>query len=180
MTIIASIDAINRDIYLHADTVGGAVHPIDVYKEMRALRRTDESLRKYTVFLKAYGNVAKGAGKYTERYVQCINGTKIIPYDVSHQLTITGTIITDDGQEGVACFDRTPLTITTLVDINYVPPQVEIITVPTGGINLVEQDKLDIADRVWGAITAPYTTKGTFGHHVKSRLITFAKWFAFK
>jgi hypothetical protein len=132
MTIIASIDGPNRDIYLHADTVDAEVHPIDIYKEMRALRRTTESLRNYTVFLSAYGNVPKGAGKATERYVVCNEGTRIIPYDASHQLTITGTIITDDGQEGIACFDRTGLTPGTVVDINYVPPQVEVITISSG------------------------------------------------
>jgi len=127
MTVIASIDGPNRDIYLHADTVGASVHPIDIYKEMRTIRRTNESLRGYDVFLSAKGNDAKGGGKFTERYVICNLGTRIIPFDTSHELTIIGTIITDDGQEGISCFDRVPLTPTTIVDINYVPPQVEVV-----------------------------------------------------
>lgn len=132
MTLIASIDGPNRDIYLHADTVGASFHPIDVYKEMRTLRLNDESLRKYDPFLSARGNVAKGAGKFTERFVICNAGARLIPYDTSHELTITGTIITDDGQAGVACFDRSPLTPTTIVDINYEPPQVEVIQSGSG------------------------------------------------
>mgnify|MGYP006899561135 CR=1 FL=1 len=143
MTVIASIDGVNRDIYLHADTVNNPVHPIDIYKEMRTLRRTDETLRNFDVFLAAKGNDPKGSGKFTERYVICKNGTRIIPYDTSHELTVTGTIITDDGQEGIACFDRNPLTASTIVDVNYVPPQVEVITVSSGsGLDAAQDAKL--------------------------------------
>lgn len=159
MTIIASIDGPNRDIYLHADTVGAEVHPIDIYKEMRALRRTTESLRNYTVFLSAYGNVPKGPGKATERYVVCNEGTRIIPYDTSHALTITGTLITDDAQEGVACFDRTSLSPGVTVDINYVPPQVEVITISTGsGLDATQAAQLEELHKIQGLdATAPMT-----------------------
>jgi hypothetical protein len=143
MPLIASIDGPNRDIYLSADTVGALVNPIDIYQEMRAIRRTDESLRQYDIFMSAFGNVPKGGGKFTERYVRLNLGARIIPFDISHQLTITGTIITDDGQEGVACFDRTPLSASTVVDINYVPPQVEVIQVSSGsGLDASQDAKL--------------------------------------
>lgn len=143
MALIDHIDGPNRDIYLSAETVGASINPIDIYKEMRTLRRTDESLRVYLLFLSAKGNDSKGGGKFTERYVVCLNGTRIIPYNVSHTLTVTGTIITDDGQEGISCFDRSPLSGTTRVDINYVPPQVEVITVSSGsGLSTEEHNKL--------------------------------------
>ena len=159
MAIIDHIDGPNRDIYLSADTVGATIYPIDIYKEMRTHRLNDESLRVFVLFLEAAGNVPKGSGKATERYVICKNGTRIIPYNTSHTLTVSGTIITDDGQEGISCFDRSPLSGTTVVDINYVPPQVEIITITTGGSALTteEHDKLmaipadtDNANAVWG------------------------------
>ncbi len=127
MPLISYIDGINRDVFLSADTVGESVHPIDLYKEMRELRRLDEGLRRFPLFMQAKGSDAKGGGKFTERYVVLLQGTRIIPYNVSHALTIVGTIITDDGQEGIACFDRSPLSTTTRVDINYQPPQVEIV-----------------------------------------------------
>jgi hypothetical protein len=148
MPVIDHIDAPNRDIYLHADTVGADLEPVDIYREMRALRRSDETLRPYDVFLTAKGYDQKGPGKYTERYVVCNLGTRIIPYDTSHTLTVIGTIITDDGQEGVACFDRSPLSPTTIVDINYQPPQVEVIEVNTGS-GVSPQDIADIRDAVW-------------------------------
>lgn len=140
MALIDHIDGVNRDIYLSAATVGASIHPIDIYKEVRTLRRTNESLRYFLPFLQAKGYEAKGGGKFTERYVICLGGTRIIPYNVSHTLTVTGTIITDDGQEGIACFDRSPLSTTTRIDINYVPPQVEVITVASGdGVLAAEQ-----------------------------------------
>lgn len=142
--MIASIDGENRLIYLDASTVNASIQPIDIYKEMRTLRENNESLRGYDIFLKAYGNVPKGGGKSTERYVQTINGTTIVPYDTSQTLTITGTIITDEGHEGVYCFNRAVLSPSVTVDINYVPPQVEVITVTTGGSALTteEHDRL--------------------------------------
>ena len=139
MPVIDYIDGVNRDIYLHSDTVGSTVHPIDIYKEMRVIRRTDETLRNFDVFLTAKGKDEKGGGTYTERYVVCNLGARIIPYDTSHTLTINGTIITDDGQSGVACFDRSPLNPATVVDINYVPPQVEVIVI-SGGSALTQEE----------------------------------------
>lgn len=175
MAVIASIDGPNRRIYLHSDTIGANVHPIDIYIAMRTFRRTDESLRKYDTFLTAYGNVEKGGGKYTERYVQCMSGTRIVPYDTTQELTITGTIITDDGQEGIACFDRAPLTSTTVVDINYVPPQVEVIVVETGsGLSTEEHDKLitgldtSIPPAVWDEAEAEITKKMLYNKVTKS------------
>jgi hypothetical protein len=147
VAIIDYIDGPNRRIYLHADTVNADVHPIDIYKEMRTFRRVDEDLRKYDVFLQAFGNIPKGNNKFTERYVACLLGTRIVPFDVDQELTITGVFITDDEQEGIACFDRTLLSAATCVDINYVPPQVEVIIVTTGS-GVLPSDVDDIATEV--------------------------------
>jgi hypothetical protein len=157
MTLIASIDGPNRNIHLHADTVGADVHPMDIYREGRTLRRTDLTLRKYKNFMSAFGNVDKGGSKFTERYVRLNDGTRIVPYDVTQELTITGTIITDTGQEGIACFDKTPLTIGVAVDINYVPPQVEIILVNTGGGSggATAQEVWEYANRTLTSSAAP-------------------------
>ena len=139
MAVIDHIDGPNRDIYLHIDTMDAEVHPVDIYKEMRTLRRTDENLRKYDLFLKAEGYVSKGEGKFTAILVTCLDGTRIIPYDSTHVLTITGEIITDEETSGVACFDRSGLTPGVEVDINYVPPQVEVIEIASGSALSPEQ-----------------------------------------
>ena len=148
MTIISRIDGTTspRRVYLHLDTVGTTLNPIDIYKEMRNLRSSDETLRKFDLFMMASGNVPKGGGKFTERYITLLN-TRIVPFDRSHVLTINGTLITDDGLEGILAFDKTVLSSTTSVDIAYVPPQVEIVTVNVGSA-VTAQDKIDIAKAV--------------------------------
>lgn len=158
MTIIASIDgtASPRLVYLHSDTVGASIHPLEIYQEIRALRRTDESLRKFDLFMTMEGNISKGGGKFTERYA-ILKNTRIVPYDTSHVLIITGTLITDDGFEGIFAFDKAPLSPTTAVDIAYIPPQVEVIEVNTGS-GVTPQDISDIADasavEVWASTEA--------------------------
>ena len=137
MAVIQSIDGPNRRIYLHADTVGQTVHPIDIYREMRTFRRQDETLRPFDLFLLGAGNIQKTSSTSTERYVICSQGTRIVPYDADQTLTINGTIITDDGQSGTDCFDKSSLVNT--VDIHYEPPQVEVISVNTGSGLTIEQ-----------------------------------------
>ncbi len=134
MALIDHIDGPNRLIYLSADTVGASIHPIDIYKEIRTLRATDEDLRKYDLFMSASGFEPKGGGKYTERIAKLLYGAKIVPYDTSHELTIIGTLLTDAGTSGIDCFNRTPLSPSTGVDINYIPPQVEVVTLEVSQI----------------------------------------------
>lgn len=133
MALVASVDGANRRIYLGPDSVGADIHPVEIYKEVRTLRRINESLRPYNPFISAKGNDPKGGGKFTERYAVLLEGTRIVPYDTTQKLKITGTVITDDGQEGIVCFDRSSLTITSRVDIDYQPPQVEVIVINGGG-----------------------------------------------
>jgi len=144
--MIASIDPINRKIHLDATTVDATIQPIDIYREMRTLRATNESLRPYDVFMTMRGGEKKNpsGSKRTARYLVLLGGTLIVPYNTSHILTVAGTIITDTGLEGVNAFDRSNLSVGVNVDINYVPPQVEVITVNTGGTALTtsEHNKL--------------------------------------
>lgn len=145
MAVIGSIDGPNRIIHLHADTKNAEVDPMDIYKEQRTFRRLDESLRKYDLFVGASGYISKGGGTFTPKLTTCLSDahgvlTTIVPYDETGRLTIIGEIITDQGTSGLACFDKGPLTPGVLVDINYFPPQVEVIEVSTGGTLLtVEQ-----------------------------------------
>ena len=165
MAIIASIDGVSRRIYLSSATQNTEVHPMDIYKEMRTLRRTNESLRKFDNFLLASGNEPKGGGKFTARLVKCLLGTRIVPYDSTHTLTITGEIITDEETSGVDCFDRTLLTSPNVVDINYIPPQVEVMQVMSGSA-VTEQDKIDIANRVWDEDAVNHQIKCSLGNFI--------------
>ena len=157
MALIDNIDGSNRLINLSEDTKDTSINPIDIYKEMRTLRKDKEELRKFDVFMKAYGKVPKSSTTFTERYVVLQGGCKIVPYNETHTLTITGTVITDDGKEGVACFDKSSLSDGVVVDISYIPKQVEIIIINSGsGLSQAESDKLmatptaeQNADAVW-------------------------------
>lgn len=132
MPVIGSLDPATKRIYLATGVI--TYHPVDdIYQEIRALRRTDESLRKYEVMVTAAGNVPKGGGKFTPRYIVMQNGWRIVPEDVSHVLDITGEQLTAEGGSGSACMDLTPLSSTSKVVINYAPPAAEVIQVDTGG-----------------------------------------------
>ena len=156
MALISHIDPIDRRIYLSIETMNAAVHPVDIYREVRALRRTDESLRPFDNFMKADGNIDKGGGKATERYFTLLQGTRIVPYDESHVLDITGTLITDDGLEGAFAFDKTLLSPTTSVDLQYAPKQVEVIN-----LNFDDLVFSSFLGGVWIDTTSPYGDKGT-------------------
>ena len=125
---IDSIELSEKRIYLAAGV--REYHPVDdIYKEVRALRRTDESLRSFDMPLVASGNVSKGGGKFTPRLVTFRFGWKIVPEDVSHTLTITGEQITEDGQSGAAVIDFGPISSTSKIVVNYEPPSAEIIVI---------------------------------------------------
>jgi hypothetical protein len=152
MTIIASIDPSTspRRIFLHADTVGPDFDPMNAYKEMRTLRATDETMRPYDVFMTSQGNEITGPSTATPRRVRMEN-SRFIPYDTDQELNVVGEVITESGGSGTEAFDRTPLSVGTVVDINYIPPQVEIIFVNSGS-GVTPQNIIDIADSVWDEI----------------------------
>lgn len=166
MAVIGSVDPEAKRIYLGVGV--RAYHPVDdLYRELRALRRTDETLRPYDVPLVASGNVAKGGGKFTPRLVTFRNGWKVVPEDVSHTLNVTGEQITDEGESGPAAIDFAPLSASSKVVVNYEPPAAEIIEREVGS-GVTEQDKDDIADRVLDEAASGHTTAGTIGAYLSS------------
>ena len=98
--------------------------------------------------MEAEGNEPTGPDTSTQRFVRLLDGTRVVPFDTTQVLNVVGTIITDDGQSGVSCFDRSPLSQSTVIDINYTPPQVEVIRIVSGS-GVTEQDKTDIKDLIF-------------------------------
>ena len=141
--MIDHIDPVNRLIYLDSSTPNTEINPIDIYREIRALRRTNEALRPYDMFMTYKGGEKKNpdGSKRTERYGVLLKGTLIVPYNTSHVLNITGTLISDTGLEGRECFDRSRLSSGVMVDIDYTPKQVEVITVTSGGTAGLTQEE---------------------------------------
>ena len=90
--IVDTWDGPNRIIYLKQGVSN--VYPIeDIYHEYRYARRTDENLRKYNPLILAAGNVSKGGGKFTPRYLVLLEGTKIIPFDENNTIYQLGELI---------------------------------------------------------------------------------------
>jgi len=130
-------------IYLHADTVNSDVDTLDVYREIRALRRTNESHRKFDPVIVAGGNVEKIPGvSYTLPYVQLLHGCRIIPYGgVDHKIRVIRDTFTDDGLAGTGCFDRSSLSVEVDIDIDF--SRVEVRIVSTGSsLTQEEHDQL--------------------------------------
>jgi hypothetical protein len=101
----------------------------DIYAEIRNLRRTDETLRRYPVQCVAAGNVPKGGGKFTPRYIVLQHGWRIVPEDVSHVLSVTGEQLTAEGGAGPDCFDLSTISASSKVIIQYEPPAAEVIVI---------------------------------------------------
>lgn len=157
MPVVASIDYTARLIYLSIDTVDADLDTLDVYKEVRALRRTVEGDRRWKAMIVAGGNVEKiVATTFTAPYVQLLFGCRIVPYDSSHKIRLIRDTFTDDGLAGRDCFDRTPLTAGVDVDIDVQVDAVEVRLVGTGSPTV-------IADAVWAVLEAAGTDPGTMG-----------------
>lgn len=140
MPLILTEDYSNKRIFLGPDSVGVDVLPIDIYREHRERRRlfaTNE--RRFFPMVSAFGNQPAGPSN-TPRFTNLAAGVRLVPFDVSHQPLIRGNLIsTADGLAGRDLFDRAPLSVGVEVDVDYQPPQVEIIEVNTGSALTPEQ-----------------------------------------
>lgn len=127
MAVVAAWDGQARRIYLAQGV--SSYHPIDdVYAEYRDKRRTDEAFRKWAPFMRAEGNVPKGGGKNTPRYLVLLGGVKVVPYDESAILTQLGDMITDNPDVDPEVYDMT--TITQAMKVFVTPSESEVILVP--------------------------------------------------
>jgi len=144
--VIDYIDPEARRIYL-LDGVT-EYHPLDdIYAEVRNLRRTDESLRKYFVFTQGGGNIPKNVEGTlrTPRYA-IFKNCKVV---VSEDTYVTGEQLYADADgnmigKGPDCIDHALSPSDAYVD--YEPPGSEVIV---SGSGVTEQDKTDIIDGVW-------------------------------
>lgn len=136
MALVASVDYPGRRIYLSAQTIDADLDTLDVYREVRGLRRTTEAHRRFLPMIVGGGNITKIPGiSATAAYVQLLYGCRIVPFDATHRLRLIRDTFTDDGLAGADCFDRTPLSPAVQVDIDVEFPAIEIRTIDstTGG-----------------------------------------------
>jgi hypothetical protein len=137
--LVASVDYPNKRIYLSAATANTDLDTLDIYREVRALRRTTPEHQKFRPMIIGGGNIPKIAGQtYTAAFVLLLYGCRIVPYDQKSKLRVIRDTFTDDGFAGRDCFDRTPLTNSVDIDIDF--PEIEIRTVSTSGSNFSVAD----------------------------------------
>lgn len=146
MPLVASVDYPNKRIYLSVETVNTDLDLLDVYREIRALRRTNNAHRNFKPMIEAGGNITKITGvSYTPAYVVLRYGCRIVPYDQHHKIRLIRDTFTDDGYAGRDCFDRTTLTNAVDIDVDF--PEREIREVSVGGSTLSAADIWSYANR---------------------------------
>lgn len=143
--VIDYIDPAARRIYL----LDGATeyHPIDdIYAEVRYLRRTEESLRKYFVFTQGGGNIPKNVSGTlrTPRYA-IFKNCKVV---VSGDTYVTGEQLYADADgnmigKGPDCVDHALSPADAYLD--YEPPGSEVIVSGSGGLTSEQEAKLNAA-----------------------------------
>lgn len=133
MGTVASVDYIAKRIYLSAETVGVPLDTMDVYRDVRALRRLTEAHRKFKPMIVGGGNIQKTATTYTQPYVVLLYGCYIVPYNAAQSLLVIRDTFADDGRAGVACFDRSTVPAEVDIDIQVAPVEVREVSVGGGG-----------------------------------------------
>jgi len=144
--VIDYIDPVTRRVYL-LDGIT-EYHPLDdIYAEVRYLRRTDESLRKYFVFTQGGGNIPKNVQGTlrTPRYA-IFKNCKVV---VSGDTYVTGEQLYADADgnmigKGPDCVDHALSPEDAYLD--YEPPGSEVISVDTGG-TFTEEDRAGMRNR---------------------------------
>lgn len=131
MPLVASVDYATKRIYLTADAMGLTFDTMDVYREVRALRRVTESHRKHQPMIVGGGNIQKTPTTYTQPYVQLLYGATLVPVDLAGKITLIRETFSDDGRSAAECFDRSVLVSN--IDIDVQVPAVEVRTVTVGG-----------------------------------------------
>jgi hypothetical protein len=154
MPIVASVNYATRRIFLSAESVGITLDTLDVYREVRALRRVTEAHRAYKPIIEAGGNLVKIPGvSATPAYARLLYGCRIVPYNVSHSLKLIRDTFTDDGYSGRDCFDRAPLSESVAVDIDVDIAEVEIRYLAGGSVLLTDERaklmSLPTSDSIW-------------------------------
>ena len=171
MPLVLSVDYPYKRIYLSSQTPNTSLDTLEVYKEVRSLRRTVESHRNYKPIITAGGNIAKLPGSYTAAFVILDAGCYIVPYDSPSSLKLVRDTFTKDGRAGRDCFDRTNISSNVDIDIDF--PEIEIREISTGsGVGTVEE----IRDAVWNTPISNLTIVGSVGHFLVKKVLTISKF----
>jgi hypothetical protein len=184
--VVDYFDGANRRIHLLQGVT--QFHWItDIYAEYRHWRRTDEAAQKWFPLMKADGNIPKGGGKFTPRYLTLLNGTRLVPYDEANAnaITTTGEAITDNPEVDPNPFDLS--TLSNPIQIYITPSEAEIIVINGSGggsgasaaeiwahpsRTLSAAGNNAVADTVWDESLNDHQNAGSSGKKLKESLKT--------
>lgn len=147
MTQVASIDFATKRIFLHLDTVTNGFDPVLAHFDIKALVSANATYQGYKMPTSAEGNVSKGGGKYTPKFVFMQTSWRWVPYAlVSHTLYLKAeSISSTEGLTDSFLFDRSTLSPSIYVDI--VPDYEKIEIREVNGLSDADGDT--IATKVW-------------------------------
>lgn len=128
--VVQSWDGENRRAYLYQG-ITTFDWILDIYHEYRDWRKNFEDARVWRPLLRAEGNIPKGGGKFTPRYVVLLEGFRIIPFDENIALTATGEAVTDNPDVDPNPFDLS--TRTQPIQVYITPSEAEVIVVGGSG-----------------------------------------------
>ena len=141
MALVQSVNYVTKRIYLSASSMNAEIDTLDIYREVRSLRRTNEAHRNFLPMIIAGGNIEKIPDvSATPAYAQLLYGCRIVPYNSSHSLKLVRDTFTDDGFAGRDCFDRSSLSAGVVVDIDVDFPAIEIRKIVSSGNEYTLQD----------------------------------------
>jgi hypothetical protein len=151
--VIDYIDGATRQIFLKQGV--SDYYPIeDIYHEYRNLRKVDVSLRKWKPLIRAEGNIPKGGGAFTPRYVVLLEGAKLVPFNETLQLSQLGDMITDDPDVDATLYDVSSLTVAKPIFIK--PSNAETVQLNSESIVFAS-----FLGGVWYQANSPYSDVGS-------------------
>jgi hypothetical protein len=149
MPLVASINYESKKIFLSVSTVNSTVDTLEVYKEVRALRVSNLAHQKFRPIIVAGGNLPKITGQTaTPIFVQLLYGCRIVPYNVgNHTIKLVRDTFTDDGFAGIGCFDRSTLTNSVDIDVDFPEVEIRYLSTGGGGSGTATKEDLEIINR---------------------------------
>ena len=134
MPLVDSVDYLSKRVYLSAETVDTTLDMMEVYREVRALRRITDDHQQYLPMVIGGGNIEKIAGKtYNQPYVQLRYGCRVVPYQTAtHTLTLIRETFTDDGFAAAGNFDLSLIQPGFYVTLIFEVDKIEVVATDGG------------------------------------------------
>lgn len=158
--LVASVDYPNKRIYLSVATINTNLDTLDIYKEVRGLRLTNQTHRNFKPMIVAGGNLTKITGvSSTPAYVQLLYGCRIIPYDTPHTLKVIRDTFTDNGFAGRDCFDRTSVVSAVDIDVDFPEIEIKVMAGGSGSSITTAQIRNELLPELTKILTLPSATE---------------------